>query len=347
MRHDPRATSARPGATSGPSAGSAAHDHERREQWRNRIPSSARLSRRTVKCSCPRVQAPARRPCSSSASRAPSATTGSTSTRSSSSRTRARLPASFAPASARRCSRAGAGRGPRARRRLDLDDPRILQPAPARASIRRRARPAVPRARRGTGAGASSEAFDEALASFCAGDEPERLRLLVAYGGARLRRMLIGIYETLRAAGRPLVLELGEAAPLDDRLDDLREAARCLATDAAATTLARDDSAALLALIDSGRCRTGCSTSPRSAPGASAPRATRKRGSGSSRRRWTRSRPATGALAGAPESLPRGVLRCQGARVGARLRGSPARGARPPPRHTPRSASASSCAFAH
>ena len=97
-----------------------------------------------------------------------------------------------------------------------------------------------------------SEAFDEALASFCAGDEPERLRLLVAYGGARLRRMLIGIYETLRAAGRPLVLELGEAAPLDDRLDDLREAARCLATDAAATTLARDDSAALLALIDSG-----------------------------------------------------------------------------------------------
>src|SRR5215467_12415969 len=43
------------------------------------------------------------------------------------------------------------------------------------------------------------EAFDEALAEFCASGEPERLRLLVAYGGSRLRRMLIGIYETLRA----------------------------------------------------------------------------------------------------------------------------------------------------
>ena len=73
------------------------------------------------------------------------------------------------------------------------------------------------------------EAFDEALASFCAGGEPDRLRLLVAYGGARLRGMLIGIYGTLRAAGRPLVLELGEAAPLDERVDELRESARCLA----------------------------------------------------------------------------------------------------------------------
>src|SRR5438093_9913244 len=37
-----------------------------------------------------------------------------------------------------------------------------------------------------------SEAFDAALTEFCAGDDPERLRLLVAYGGARLRGMLIG-----------------------------------------------------------------------------------------------------------------------------------------------------------
>src|SRR6516165_710011 len=36
------------------------------------------------------------------------------------------------------------------------------------------------------------EAFDEALDAFCARGEPERLRLLVAYGGARLRGMLIG-----------------------------------------------------------------------------------------------------------------------------------------------------------
>src|SRR5205823_14405365 len=45
------------------------------------------------------------------------------------------------------------------------------------------------------------EAFDAALTEFCAGDDPERLRLLPAYGAARLRGMLIGVYETLRAAG--------------------------------------------------------------------------------------------------------------------------------------------------
>src|SRR3954447_17993 len=52
-----------------------------------------------------------------------------------------------------------------------------------------------------------SEAFDEALARFCANEQAERLRLLASYGTPRLRSMLIGVYETLRAAGRPLVLE--------------------------------------------------------------------------------------------------------------------------------------------
>jgi ATP-dependent exoDNAse (exonuclease V) beta subunit len=95
-----------------------------------------------------------------------------------------------------------------------------------------------------------SEAFDEALAGFCESGEPERLRLLVAYGGARLRGMLIGIYETLRAAGRPLALELGEAAPLEERIEELREAARCLAEDANATARQGENAAALLALLD-------------------------------------------------------------------------------------------------
>src|SRR5437899_6084632 len=95
-----------------------------------------------------------------------------------------------------------------------------------------------------------SEAFDDALAAFCDGDEPERLRLLVAYGGSRLRGMLIGMYETLRAAGRPLVLELGEAAPLDERVDELREAARCLAGDVKATPTQRDNAGALGGLLD-------------------------------------------------------------------------------------------------
>ena len=94
------------------------------------------------------------------------------------------------------------------------------------------------------------EAFDDALAEFCAGGEPERLRLLVAYGGARLRGMLIGIYETLRAAGRPLVLELGEAAPLEERIGELREAARCLADDVKATPTQRENAGALGGLLE-------------------------------------------------------------------------------------------------
>src|SRR5438270_3707583 len=75
------------------------------------------------------------------------------------------------------------------------------------------------------------EAFAEALAAFCAGDDPTRLRLLAIYGADGLRRMLTGVYETLRSAGRKLVLELGERTSLGSRVDELREAAHCLAKD--------------------------------------------------------------------------------------------------------------------
>jgi ATP-dependent helicase/nuclease subunit A len=75
------------------------------------------------------------------------------------------------------------------------------------------------------------EAFAEALAAFCANDDPARLRLLAIYGADGLRRMLTGVYETLRSAGRELVLELGERRSLTARVDELREAARCLAED--------------------------------------------------------------------------------------------------------------------
>src|SRR5207244_4315801 len=51
-----------------------------------------------------------------------------------------------------------------------------------------------------------SEAFKTALEAFCATDDPDRLRLLAVYGASNLRRMLIGVYETLRAAGRDLDL---------------------------------------------------------------------------------------------------------------------------------------------
>ena len=64
------------------------------------------------------------------------------------------------------------------------------------------------------------EAFARALAEACAGEQPERLALLATYGAAGLRRMLTSVYETLRSAGRELVLELGER-PVDaaERLD--------------------------------------------------------------------------------------------------------------------------------
>jgi ATP-dependent helicase/nuclease subunit A len=93
------------------------------------------------------------------------------------------------------------------------------------------------------------EAFDEALERFCRDGAEERLRLLATYRADGLRRMLIGVYETLRAAGRDLVLELGERPPLPERLEQLRVAARCLAEDAEATELARASAARLLELI--------------------------------------------------------------------------------------------------
>jgi ATP-dependent helicase/nuclease subunit A len=93
------------------------------------------------------------------------------------------------------------------------------------------------------------EAFDEALDRFCAGGDPERLRLLGTYRADGLRRMLIGVYETLRAAGRPLVLELGERTPFAERVAELRVAAQCLADDAEATELARANAGRLLELV--------------------------------------------------------------------------------------------------
>ncbi len=53
------------------------------------------------------------------------------------------------------------------------------------------------------------EAFERALAQFCASRDSDRLRLLATYGSERLRRMLTGVFETLRSAGRAFELELG------------------------------------------------------------------------------------------------------------------------------------------
>ncbi len=58
----------------------------------------------------------------------------------------------------------------------------------------------------------AGEAFEEALDAFCASEHPERIRLLATYGMRGLRRMLTGVYETLRSAGRDLVRERGAGA---------------------------------------------------------------------------------------------------------------------------------------
>ncbi len=79
------------------------------------------------------------------------------------------------------------------------------------------------------------EAFERALTSFCASRDSERLRLLATYGANGLRRMLTGVYETLRSAGRDLRLDLGEQAGVPERLGELQAAASVLAADPGAT----------------------------------------------------------------------------------------------------------------
>ena len=69
--------------------------------------------------------------------------------------------------------------------------------------------------------------------------EPERLGLLAIYGSQALRRMLIGVHETLRAAGRTLELSLGDAPGLD--LAALR---------AAASSSGAENAARLIELLD-------------------------------------------------------------------------------------------------
>jgi ATP-dependent helicase/nuclease subunit A len=96
------------------------------------------------------------------------------------------------------------------------------------------------------------EAFREALAGFCAGGEPDRLRLLATYGADGLRRMLTGVYETLRSAGRELTLEIGGRPQLAERVEELREAARCLAEDTEATDNQRTAATQLLASLERG-----------------------------------------------------------------------------------------------
>ncbi len=96
-----------------------------------------------------------------------------------------------------------------------------------------------------------AEAFTVALERFCAADEPDRWQLLATYGAVGLRHMLVEVYATLRSAGRELVLEPGARAPMSERLDGLREAARCLLDDPAATDAQHSAAGAALELVTS------------------------------------------------------------------------------------------------
>jgi ATP-dependent helicase/nuclease subunit A len=98
-----------------------------------------------------------------------------------------------------------------------------------------------------------SEAFGDALAEFCAGDDPQRLELLATYGSDRLRRMLTSVYETLRAAGRELDLEVAARPELGERVEELRVAASSLAADPGATDAQQRAAAELLELLERDR----------------------------------------------------------------------------------------------
>jgi ATP-dependent helicase/nuclease subunit A len=98
-----------------------------------------------------------------------------------------------------------------------------------------------------------SEAFGDALAEFCGGDDPQRLELLATYGSDRLRRMLTSVYETLRAAGRELDLEVAARPELGERVEELRVAASSLAADPDATDAQRRTAAELLELLERDR----------------------------------------------------------------------------------------------
>ncbi|MEP6910275.1 MAG: UvrD-helicase domain-containing protein [Actinomycetota bacterium] len=99
----------------------------------------------------------------------------------------------------------------------------------------------------------AGEAFESALEAFCASGDRERIRLLATYRARGLRRMLTGVYETLRSAGRDLVLEVVERPGLDARIEELREAARCVIEETAGMAkadTARESAARALEMLE-------------------------------------------------------------------------------------------------
>jgi ATP-dependent helicase/nuclease subunit A len=96
------------------------------------------------------------------------------------------------------------------------------------------------------------EAFERALQDFCASEDPERLRLLATYRADGLRRMLTSVFETLRSAGRELVLELGERGSIASAVAALRAEAEQFAADESATPTQRRNAAEALRVVTEG-----------------------------------------------------------------------------------------------
>jgi ATP-dependent helicase/nuclease subunit A len=94
------------------------------------------------------------------------------------------------------------------------------------------------------------EAFERALDRFCSDGDPERLRLLATYRASGLRRMLTGVYETLRSAGGDLVLELGPRPSAQEAITRLRDEASCLAEETSATDNQRRSAEEALRLLE-------------------------------------------------------------------------------------------------
>ncbi len=97
------------------------------------------------------------------------------------------------------------------------------------------------------------EAFNGALDAFCAADEPDRWQLLATYKAAGLRKMLVSVYDTLRSAGRKLILEPGVRESLDDAVAELLAEAESIAADPKATDTMRSSARDALDLLQTTR----------------------------------------------------------------------------------------------
>jgi ATP-dependent helicase/nuclease subunit A len=101
----------------------------------------------------------------------------------------------------------------------------------------------------------AAEAFADALNTFCAGREPERLGLLASYGARGLRSMLLGVYGRLRSAGRPLELAIPHAGELPARVAELKAICESAVVDAAGRAELEDYLSSLASEAPEGLCR--------------------------------------------------------------------------------------------